>query len=153
MEPGQEAFHPEKSVKEAMGIMHGSSPQQREYREVTIRIGGDQHVKVIAMVKTVSGRVPADITVRLRKITVTGAIGNPHFFTVTDTVFAFLCRSNKRRAITGKSQVIRVNEPLINRSLKELFVINVKKRAIRLVINGKRDLFKISKQLFYGDLI
>ena len=99
----QEAFHSETGFQESMGIMFGGWIQKREDRQVTFRVGSDYHIKVVAMIKAVSGRIPSDITVWLGKITVTSAVCNAITSAVTDTVPAFPCGSDKGCAINGKS--------------------------------------------------
>ncbi len=67
----QEAFHSEIGFQESVGIMFGGRIQKSKDGQVTFRVGSDYHIKVVAMIKAVSGRIPSDTTVRLGKITVT----------------------------------------------------------------------------------
>lgn len=76
MEIRKETFHPEKCVKESVGIMHGCRMQHRKNRKIAFRIGGTDKIKVIAMIKAGSGRIPSDITVRLREVTLAVAVIN-----------------------------------------------------------------------------
>ena len=64
----QEAFHSEPGFQKSVGIMSGGRIQKRKDGQVTFRVGSDHHIKVVAMIKAVSGRIPSDITVRLGKI-------------------------------------------------------------------------------------
>ena len=63
----QEVFHSEIGFQKSVGIMFGSRIQKRKHREVAFRIGGDQHIKVISMIKTVPEGIPSDVTVWLGK--------------------------------------------------------------------------------------
>lgn len=111
----QKTFHSEIRFQKSVGIMFGSRIQKRKDGQVTFRVGGDQHIKVISMIKTVSGRIPSNITVRLGKITVAVAICNAVKGTVTDTVFAFPRRSDKWCPITGNGKIRGINQSPLNR--------------------------------------
>ena len=44
----------------------------------------NKHVQIIAMIITVAGRIPADITIGLGKVAVTFAVSNAILFAFTD---------------------------------------------------------------------
>lgn len=111
----QEAFHSEIGLQESVGIMFGGRIQKRKEGQVTFRAGIDYPIKAVAMIKGVFGRIPSDITVRLGKITVTFTVCNAIIRTVTDTVPAFSCGSDKGRAITGDGKIRSINQPLFHR--------------------------------------
>ena len=79
--------------------------QQRENRKVTFRVGGDKHIQVVAKIKAVSGRIPANIAVGLGKETVTGTIHDPFFGTVTDRVLLFPGGSDNRCPVAGDGKI------------------------------------------------
>lgn len=61
----QKTLKSKERFKESMGIMFGSRLEQRKYRKITFRVSGNEHMQIITVVKTVSGRIPANITVKL----------------------------------------------------------------------------------------
>lgn len=73
----------------------------KKYRKVAFRIRSNEHVKVIPVVIAVPGGIPSDVIIRLRKISVTCAVGNAFGSTVTDTMFTLSVRSYNGGTVTG----------------------------------------------------
>ena len=66
------------------------------------------------MIEAVARGIPADVTVRLRKVTVTVTVKDAIFLTFADTLFAFSVGSDNRSSITGKGEAILMDEPLFH---------------------------------------
>lgn len=139
----EKSLHPEIGFQEAVGIMLGSRVEKRKDRQIAFRVRGNDHVKVMAMIKAVPGGIPPDVTVRLGKVAVAVTVGNAFFCTVADTVSAFPGRGNNRSAVTGNGKGVRINQPVFDRLFQEFPVIDLKKGSIRLILNGKRGRFQL----------
>ena len=75
------------------------------------------------MIPAISGRVPANIAVRLREVAVTRAVRNTFCSTITDAVLTLPVGSNNRSPVPGQGKVLRSNEPLRDGLVKELALI------------------------------
>ena len=91
--------------------MFGGRIQEGKDGEATFGAGIDHHIKAVAMIKAVSGRIPSDVAVRLGEMAVTSAVSNAIIRTVTDTAPAFPCGSDKGCAVTGDGKVGRTEVP------------------------------------------
>ncbi len=127
-------FHCEKGMEKGKHVMAGSPFQEREYREVTVGIGSHIHVEVVAEEIAFPVGVPSPVTVRLgvTALTVTGR--RAFFFTIADTLFTLSGGSTDRGPVTGKGEVCRVDQAIVDGLQQELLVIkpeNEGKRVIR----------------------
>ena len=80
-------------------------------------------------------RVPSPVTVGLgiMAFTVTGRTA--FLLTIADALFALLCGSTDRGAVTGKSQVPGINQPPVDGLVQKLLLIkpeNEEKGILRL---------------------
>ena len=89
------------------------------------------------MIETVARGIPADVTVRLRKVTVTATVKDAIFLTFAYAFFAFPVGSGNRSPITGKGEIILMDQALFHGDIQKFFLIDFKKRSVRLVIEGK----------------
>ena len=124
-------FHGEKGMQERKHIMAGSPFQKRKHREVAVGIGGHIHVEVVTEEIAFSVRVPAPVALWLRIMTFAGAGKASTFLTFAGVLFSLLCGSPDRSAVTGKSQMLRINQSLLNGTIQELLLIKPEN-------NGKR---------------
>lgn len=139
----EESLHPEIGFREAVGIMLGSRVEKRKDRQVAFRVRGNDHVKVITMIKAVFRGIPPDATVGLGKAAVAVTVRNTFFCTVADTVSTFPGRGNNRSAVTSNGKGVCINQPVFDRLVQEFPVIDLKKGSIRLILNGKRGRFQL----------
>lgn len=107
-------FHPEISFEKTVGIMFGSRIQKWENMKITFRIGTNNHVQIISMVKAIPGGIPANITVGLREIPITAAVSDSFVSTITNTVFSFSCGSCNRCSIVGNGKGVRMDKAFVN---------------------------------------
>ena len=106
--------------------MPGSPFQKRKYREIAVGIGGYIHVEVVAEEIAFPMGVPSPVAVRLR-IMAFAAAGRTAFFpAIADPFFSLLCSSPDGSAVTGKSQMLGVNQSFLNRTIQELLMIKAK---------------------------
>ncbi|WP_242955860.1 hypothetical protein [Lachnoclostridium sp. An181] len=116
-------FHSEKGMEKRKHVMAGSTFQKREYREVTMGIGRHEHVEVVTEEIAFPMGVPAPAAVRLRIMAFTVTGRTAFFLAIAGTRFALLRGSTDRSAITGKSQMVWINEAFRAGNRQKLLVI------------------------------
>ena len=147
----EELFKGEPVIKEAMGIMPGSGAKERENGQVIFRVGGSEHIQVIAKVIAFPMRIPADVTVRLAVKAVASAVADTIFEASAGTFFPFPGGSIDRSAVTGKGKIQEVNKPFANGMFKEKGAEDpIKEPAGFHAVRGL--LFKEGKKVFHGGL-
>ncbi len=116
-------FHCEKGMEKGKHVMPGSPFQKWKYREVAIGIGSHIHVEVVAEEIAFPVGVPSPVTVGLgiMAFTVTGRTA--FLLTMANALFALLCGSTDRGAVTGKGQVPGINQPPVDGLVQELLLI------------------------------
>ena len=125
-------FHSEKRMQKRKHIMPGSPFQKRKYREIAVGIGGYIHVEVVAEEIAFPMGVPSPVAVRLR-IMAFAAAGRTAFFpAIADPFFSLLCSSPDGSAVTGKSQMIWIDQSLLNRTIQELLLIETENKGKRI---------------------
>ena len=128
-------FHCEKGMEKGKHVMPGSPFQKRKYREIAEGIGSHIHVEVVTEEIGFPVRVPSPVTVGLgiMAFAVTGRTA--FLLTMADALFALLCGSTDRGAVTGKGQVPGINQPPVDGLVQELLLIkpeNEEKGILRL---------------------
>ena len=103
--------------------MPGSPFQKGKYREIAVGIGGHIHVEVVTEEIAFPMRVPSPVAVRLRIMAFAAAGRTAFFLAITDPFFPLLRGSADRSAVTGKSQMVWVNQSFLNRTIQELLMI------------------------------
>ena len=112
--------------------MPGSPFQKRKYREIAVGIGGYIHVEVVAEEIAFPMGVPSPVAVRLG-IMAFAAAGRTAFPLATaDPFFSLLCSSPDRSAVTGKSQMVWIDQPFLNRTIQELLMIEPENKGKRI---------------------
>ena len=119
-------FHGEKGMQKRKHIMPGSPFQKRKYREIAVGIGGHIHVEVVTKKVAIPMGIPSPVAVRLR-ITAFAVTGRTAIFlAVTDPFFSLLCSGADRGAVTGKSQMVWIDQSFLDRTIQELLMIKPK---------------------------
>ena len=127
-------FHCEKRMEKRKHIMPGSPFQKGKYREIAVGIGGHIHVEVVAEEIAFPMRVPSPVAVRLRIMAFAAAGRTAFFLAITDPFFPLLRGSADRSAVTGKSQMVWVNQSFLNRTLQELLLIETENKGKRIFL-------------------
>ena len=112
--------------------MPGSPFQKGKYREIAVGIGGHIHVEVVTKKIAFPMGVPSPVAVWLR-IMAFAATGRTAFFlAIADPFFPLLCGSPDRSAVTGKSQMVWVDQSFLNRTIQELLLIETENKRKRI---------------------
>ena len=106
--------------------MPGSSFQKWKYREIAVGIGGHIHIEVVTEKIAFPIRVPSPVTVWLRIMAFAAAGRTAVFLTIADPFFSLLRSSTDRSAVTGKSQMVWIDQSFLNRTIQELLMIKPK---------------------------
>ena len=106
--------------------MPGSPFQKREYREIAVGIGGHIHVEVVTKKVAIPMGIPSPVAVRLRIMAFAAAGRTAVFLTIADPFFPLLRSSTDRGAVTGKSQMVWIDQTFLNRTIQELLMIKPK---------------------------
>ena len=139
-------FHGEKGMEKGKHIMPGSPFQKWEYRKVTMGIGSHIHVEVVTEEIAFPMGVPAPVTVRLRIIAFAVAGRTAFFLAVADPLFPLLCCSTDRSAVTGKRQMVWIDEPFVDGKIQELLFIKTEDK-IKRILRFKLPAFQQRKKL------
>ena len=92
--------------------------EEREYREITFRIGGCQHIEVIAKVMSIPVRIPTDITVGLMVNPVALAIAYTISQAVTGSGLSFPGSCVNRSSVSGNGKIVKIDKSVFNRDIK-----------------------------------
>ena len=117
--------------------MSGSRAKQREYWQVISGVRGSEHVKVVTKVMPFPVGIPANVAVGLVIDSVAFTVPDAFFQAVACSGLTLSCTSIDRCSITGNSQVIQVNKPLIDGSIQELGFENLKQARSRSELFGR----------------
>ena len=90
-----------------MGVMLGSRVKQREERQTGIGIR--EEVEIVSEIPSFTGRIPTDIAVGLRIITVAGTISDTVFPAFADMVRTETSSSNDGSTVTGHMDLVWIN--------------------------------------------
>ena len=112
--------------------MPGSPFQKGKYREIAVGIGGHIHVEVVAEEIAFPMRVPSPVAVRLRIMAFAAAGRTAFFLAITDPFFPLLRGSADRSAVTGKSQMIWIDQPSVDGTIQELLFVETENKGKRI---------------------
>ena len=112
--------------------MPGGPFQKWKHREVAVGIGGHIHVEVVTEEIAFPMRVPAPVTVRLGIMAFASAGSAAVFLTIAVPLFALLCGSPDRSTVTGKSQMVWIDQSLLDRTNQELLLIKPENKGKRI---------------------
>ncbi len=116
-------------------VVPGSPFQKWKNGEVTVGIRCHIHVAVVTEEIAFPVGIPSPVTVRLRVMAFPVTGRTAVLLTFADPFFPLLSGSADRCAVTGKGQMFRINQSLLNGPVQELLVIKSKdeqKESIRL---------------------
>ena len=113
--------------------MPGSSFQKGKYREIAVGIGGHIHVEVVTEKITFPMGVPSPVAVRLRIMAFAAAGRTAVFPAIADPFFSLLRSSTDRSAVTGKSQMVWMDQSFLDRTIQELLLIKPKDEKKRIL--------------------
>lgn len=133
----QELPQREPVIEKADGIMPGGGTKERKHRQVIFRIGGGEHIQVIAEIVTLPVGIPPDVTVRLAIGAVTLAVPDSFFQAVTGTFFSFPGGSIDRDAIAGKGKAQEIDQPGLDRAVQEETLNSTESRIERSISEGR----------------
>ena len=125
-------FHGEKGMQKRKHIMPGSPFQKGKYREIAVGIGGHIHVEVVTEEIAFPMGVPSPVAVRLRIMAFAVAGRTAVFLTIADPFFSLLRGSPDRSAVTGKSQMIRIDQPSVDGTIQELLFVETENKGKRI---------------------
>ena len=108
--------------------MPGSPFQKRKYREIAVGIGGHIHVEVVTEEIAFPMRVPSPVAVRLRIMAFAAAGRTAFFLAIADPFFPLLRGSADRSAVTGKSQMIWIDQPSVDGTIQELLFVETENK-------------------------
>lgn len=111
--------------------MAGSRSQKRENQKVTFRVRSREHVEVVSEIVAVSVGIPADVTVRLMVDAIAFTIMDTFFQTITGAGFPLLCSGINGSSISGDSQILEVDQSLVNGFIQELGFEDIKETFSR----------------------
>ena len=78
-------------------------------------------------------RVPSPVAVWLRVMAFAAAGRTAVFLTITDSFFPLLRSSPDRGAVTGKSQMVWMDQSFLDRTIQELLLIKPKDEKKRIL--------------------
>ena len=113
-------------------VMTGSSFQKRKYREIAVGIGCHIHVEVVTEKVAFPMGVPSPVAVRLRIMAFAVARRTAVFLTIADPFFSLLRGSPDRSAVTGKSQMIRIDQSSVDGTIQELLFVETENKGKRI---------------------
>ena len=116
-------FHSEKGMQKRKHIMSGSPLQKWEYREIAVGIGSHIHVEVVTEEIAFPMGIPSPVAVGLGIMAFTAAGRTALLVTVTNPFFPLLCGSPDGGTVTGKSQMARNDQAVVNGTVQELLLI------------------------------
>ena len=122
-ELGKICFHRKKRMEKRKHVMPGGPFQKRKYGKVAAGIGSHIHVEVVTEEITFPMGVPSPVAVRLGIMAFTAA-GRAAFLPApADPFFSLPGGSADRGTVTGKSQMLRIDQSLTDGTVQELLVI------------------------------
>ena len=125
-------FHRKKGMQKRKHVMSGSPFQKRKYGEIAVRIGCHIHVEVVTEEIAFPMGVPSPVAVRLRIMAFAVAGRTAVFLTIADPFFPLLRGSPDRSAVTGKSQMIRIDQPSVDGTIQELLFVETENKGKRI---------------------
>ena len=120
--------------------MAGSRSQERENRKVIFGFRSREHVEVVSEIVAVPVGIPADVTVRLVVDAIASTIVDTLFPTITGAGFPLSCPGINGSSISGDSQILKVDQSLVNGSIQELGSEDIKETFSRSEIMRRFDL-------------
>ena len=95
-------------------------------------IGSHIHVEVVTEKVAFPMGVPSPVAVRLRIMAFAVAGRTAVFLTIADPFFPLLRGSPDRSAVTGKSQMIRIDQPSVDGTIQELLFVETENKGKRI---------------------
>ena len=121
-------FHRKKGMQKRKHVVSGSPFQKRKYREIAVGIGGHIHVEVVAEEIAFPMRVPSPVTVWLRIMAFAVAGRTAFFLAITNPFFSLLRGSADRSTVTGKGQMHRIDQSLVDGTVQKLLLIEAENK-------------------------
>lgn len=116
-------FHRKKGMQKRKHVMPGGPFQKRKYGKVAAGIGSHIHVEVVTEEIAFPMGVPSPVAVRLR-VMAFAVTGRRAFLpAIADRFFPLPGGSADRGTVTGKSQMLRIDQSLTDGTVQELLVI------------------------------
>ena len=130
-------FHRKKGMQKRKHVVSGSPFQKRKYGEIAVRIGCHIHVEMVTEEIAFPMGVPSPVAVRLGIMAFAVTGGTSFLLTIADPFFSLLCGGADRSTVTGKGQMHRIDQPLVDGTVQKLLLIeteNKEKRVFRFQV-------------------
>ena len=136
--------------------MPGSPFQKRKYGKVAVRIGCHVHVEMVAEEIAFPMGVPSPVAVGLGIMTLAAAGRTAVLLTIASSFFPLLCGSADRGTVTGKCQMLRMDQSSVDGLIQKLVFVkleNKKKGILRLWQQKEQNIFGRIRKLLQGGKI
>ena len=120
--------------------MPGSPFQNREYRKSAVGIGCHIHVEMVAEEIAFPKGVPSPVAVGLGIMTLAAAGRTAVLLTIASSFFPLLCGSADRGTVTGKCQMLRMDQSSVDGLIQKLVFVKLE--------NKKKGIFRFQVPTF-----
>ena len=134
-----------------MGIMFGSLVEERKERQSGISVC--QKIEVITEIPAVTGGIPSDRAIRLRKVAITVAVEIAVFPAITGMVGAKTGGSDNRSTIAGDVKHMGIYLSTADGFIQEACTEDPKKEAVSFLIYTEGSPGKANNEFSNGFLL
>ena len=121
-------FHCKEGMQKRQHVVSGSPFQKRKYGEIAVGIGCNIHVEVVTEEVAFPMGVSSPVAVRLGIMAFAVTEGTSFLFTVADLFFSLLRSGADRSTVTGKGQMYRIDQSLVDGAVQELLPVETENK-------------------------